>query len=212
MKKNAAFTLIELLMVILIIGVLAGILIPAVGKVRSNATLTSCASNMRQMAVTMSLYANDHKLQFPAHSTPGHGVWSRVLVDTGYIQDPQVMACPADDYAAEAERPRSYVYASPAMFPANNRNLATTTMGFKSPADTFMLIEWHWPKQDYLVNGGAAAGRDSMTTSFVMHPDGVRNFAFVDGHVERLGIDDMRPNDSRWGSFTEQSGVQPVEP
>ncbi|WP_309386414.1 type II secretion system protein [Cerasicoccus frondis] len=206
------FSLIELLAAISIVVLLSGILIAVIGNVRNSATLVSCAANMRQVALSMTLYSNDHNYQFPAHSTPGYGVWSRVLVNTGYIDDPEVLACPADEYAATAERPRSYVYPSPSMIPANDRNLAASKLGFLSPTTTFMLIEWHWSKQDYLVNGGAVGGRDTMTSAFVMHPEGVRNFAFVDGHVERLEIDDMELNDPRWGNFKEQDGVKPVEP
>ncbi len=56
-----AFTLIELLTVIAIIGILAAILIPVIGKVRQTARAATCASNMRQFAVGFSLFAEDHK-------------------------------------------------------------------------------------------------------------------------------------------------------
>ncbi|EIQ01957.1 prepilin-type N-terminal cleavage/methylation domain-containing protein [Opitutaceae bacterium TAV1] len=60
-KHPAAFTLIELLTVIAIIGILAAIIIPTVGKVRSMARATQCASNLRQLGVAASLYAGDNK-------------------------------------------------------------------------------------------------------------------------------------------------------
>ena len=47
------FTLIELLTVIAIIGILAAILIPTVGKVREHAKRAKCTSNVRQLTVAL---------------------------------------------------------------------------------------------------------------------------------------------------------------
>ncbi len=62
--ENRAFTLIELLTVIAIIGILAAILIPVVGKVRSAAQAAKCASNLRQIGGATFLYLNDHEDRF----------------------------------------------------------------------------------------------------------------------------------------------------
>lgn len=65
-ERRRAFTLIELLTVIAIVGVLAGILIPVVGRVRENARASSCASNLRQLGNALHLYAADNNGLFPA--------------------------------------------------------------------------------------------------------------------------------------------------
>ncbi len=59
MKKNA-FTLIELLTVIAIIGILAAILIPVVGAAREAARGAACTSNLRQIGAGLHAYAADH--------------------------------------------------------------------------------------------------------------------------------------------------------
>jgi prepilin-type processing-associated H-X9-DG protein/prepilin-type N-terminal cleavage/methylation domain-containing protein len=63
---TSAFTLVELLTVIAIVGILAAILIPVVGRVRQSARTTNCARNLSGLSTAFQLYAADNKGLYPA--------------------------------------------------------------------------------------------------------------------------------------------------
>lgn len=75
MKKQRAFTLVELLVVIGIIAVLISLLLPALNRARAAATRTQCLSNMRQVGLGLQMYVNANKGWLPLASTTPPSPW-----------------------------------------------------------------------------------------------------------------------------------------
>ncbi len=102
-RTAAAFTLIELLTVIAIIGILAAIVIPVVSSVRDSARAAECISNLRQTVGVLHVHLADHDGIFvagQASDAPSGREdlqWGHVLENSGAIDpnDIEIFFCPS---------------------------------------------------------------------------------------------------------------------
>jgi len=126
MNTKKAFTLIELLVVIAIIAILAAILFPVFAQAREKARQTTCASNLKQLALGVIQYTQDYDECPPCGQTPpAWGVtpgvgWAGQIYS--YIKSPGVYACPDDN--ANANLTTINGFATYLVSYAYNQNLA----------------------------------------------------------------------------------------
>ncbi len=94
MRRQRGFTLVELLVVIAIIGILASMLLPALGSAKAKARKTQCVSNLKQWGQAFVLYAGDNGNYFPDNTLGQPLSWISVPVARNFV-DQYVLAQPA---------------------------------------------------------------------------------------------------------------------
>ncbi len=96
-----AFTLIEMLLVVAIILILAGLLFSVYASAKESVRQAGCVTHLRQIGIALRLYLNDHDDAFPVgayHSNPAiRSAWDRAWQDTlaHYVTEPTAFTCPA---------------------------------------------------------------------------------------------------------------------
>ncbi len=101
----AAFTLMELLVVLAVIALLAGLLLPALGRAQEAGRSTACLGNLRQLGIALQLYVQDSGNRLPilrdrlldTNGVPATNELPSVeIVLTHHLGDPRVLRCPSD--------------------------------------------------------------------------------------------------------------------
>ena len=123
---GGGFTLIEMLVVVAIIAVLAGLLVPAVMKARRKGVQTDCANNLHQFSVSCHLYRMHHNDQWPG--------WLSNLYPI-YIDDTIIYVCGADFRrgASGGKIPELSEYGDTDDFSETDDTASNPKTGFASP-------------------------------------------------------------------------------
>ena len=97
LRSRCGFTLIELLVVIAVIAILAGLLLPALGRAKAKGKQAACMSNLRQIGLGFRMYTDDHAGFGPTttHGASTNASWIYQL--SGYVGNVnRIRLCPAD--------------------------------------------------------------------------------------------------------------------
>ena len=100
-QRDSAFTLTELLLLIVLIAISAAILLPALRHMREYARRDLCQANLKRIFMALNTYIQDCGQVLPevncVSGVTGNN-WYQVLALKGYVKDRRVFLCPSDPY------------------------------------------------------------------------------------------------------------------
>ena len=189
-KLQSGFTLIELLAIITIIIMVAGALLPAVARARARSKGICCNCNLKQVGLSVRIWANDHADQYPMHVSTNQGGTKEFVAGgnafrhfqalSNELSTPKILVCPGDpdrkvaaDFFTLSNSNLSYFISLdakeeyPQMFLAGDRFIAMRGFGSQNilPLATNSPVFW---------------------AAKVHRKTGVGNIALSDGSVQQL--------------------------
>ena len=189
-----AFTLLELLVVVAVIGLLAALLLPVLARAREASRAAACASNLRQLGLASAIYAVDQNGHLPffrnwLFTNPGDLTSGRLFP---YLKNKAVYLCPTDKIAIDSNAPmppppgpellwniyypRDYSYSM-------NCGLCheSDTSKYIAPARTLFMMEPDLGRTDY----SGLVGPQFATHVLATRHNGRGHLLFADMHAQR---------------------------
>jgi prepilin-type N-terminal cleavage/methylation domain-containing protein len=146
-SERSGFTLIELLVVIAIIAILAAILFPVFAQAREKARQSSCLSNVKQIATSYFMYAQDYDGQYTQNRYDGPKPYTWKSAIFPYVKNIGVFRCPSNAFnKIPAPGEKNWVERDEPMPRSYAMNGATLHDGMsdaaiQTPAETILLCE-----------------------------------------------------------------------
>ena len=190
---DGGFSLVELLVVMAIIGILAALLLPTLGRARQRASRIACVSQLKEVGIGFHAFAHDHDSKFPTQVPAGNG-GSEESVQATYLAagdfyfafrhfqalsnelgTPKILVCPGDtrlpaaDFATLQNANLSYFvaakpeYGKPTFILAGDRNITDERLGCRCLLPVDANSRLRWTRELHQFSG---------------------NVLFADGHAE----------------------------
>ena len=203
-RSAGGFTLIELLVVIAIIAILAAILFPVFGRAREKARQSSCASNLRQLALAVEMYAQDYDEILPmtrhnvSWQVTAAGPWYEAIHP--YIRNRQILQCPSE------RRQEITVGPCCGIFPLGGGH-SVGLSDFDDPSRVFLMGDLVYDASGNLPDKTYYTHRPASRCTGCGHPaeeyldprhNGGLNVAFLDGHTKWMKLEKVCGDSIVW--------------
>lgn len=207
-SRGAAFTLVELLVVMALLALLLALLAPALRSARAKGQQMVCVNNLRQLFFACRQYANDFNDYIPHYATgDGSGDMKELLLSKGYIKQQSatypkspVLICPTAVTA-----PPEYDQDQKDRISRRCSYGVAIWVTYAPPFDHPRFVDWErrWPSPAVKVlvgelamrisggmyifsNGGVQQGDPTTDWAISARHSGGANYLFFDGHVAYL--------------------------
>lgn len=211
-KAPLLFTLVELLIVIAIIALLAGMLLPALKKAKDAAKSIICMNRQKQLALGVLSYTNDFDNYRPAifTSAPTYKGWNVILAEFDYLpnEDNKVWLCPIypPENVSDSSTNMSHTIGM------NRDSPFTPNITYYHWYSYYKMTQSRYPLEDILLGDSINTRDHFQQSNFYRYSAGTpyrlhlrhnksANVIFYDGHADHLNLSEIRSLKSftEWG-------------